>query len=145
VNGTLRELEFGREVLAQALGTALGAGLIALIGILVGVLNDVPWGAVVLSGAGLAVVILIGAMLNYFLSAKIAALKGEACPNCGELILAPIAWHGVLGQNMHSNRDCPKCGRPLIYFIEGELAGEWRIDEAEDKRRKRHAESGEVD
>ncbi len=42
----------------------------------------------------------------------------------------------MLHQVPHSNRDCPDCARPLIWFTEGELATGWRIDMAEERRRK---------
>jgi hypothetical protein len=60
----------------------------------------------------------------------------EACPDCGADVSAPGGAHGMLGHVQHSNRDCPGCGRPLIWFTEGELATGWRIDDAEERRRK---------
>lgn len=59
------------------------------------------------------------------------------CPSCGAYIPSPIAAHGMLREAMHSNRACPKCKRPLIWFTERELAGKWLIDDAEEQRQKR--------
>lgn len=73
-----RELEFGRAVLAQALGTAIGAGLVGVIAKLAGVLGEVPWARV-----GLALLIILaltslGAGLDRLLNAKIDSLHARA-------------------------------------------------------------------
>jgi hypothetical protein len=42
---------------------------------------------------------------------------------------------------MHSQRECPNCRRPLIWFVDGEgLPEGWRIDEDEERQRRRQAE-----
>jgi len=39
-------------------------------------------------------------------------------------------FHGLHGKaHKHSNRYCPDCNRPLVWFSEGPLAGAWRIDD----------------
>ncbi|HEX2392914.1 MAG TPA: hypothetical protein VHI77_08350 [Solirubrobacterales bacterium] len=136
-------LQFGREVLAQALGTAIGAGLIALIGVVVGALQNVSLTTITLSAGALAMVAALAAVLSAVLQARIETLREqEACPNCGELIPAPFAFHGggSGGMTMHSQRDCPRCDNPLIWFREGPLATGWRLDDAERRRRERMAE-----
>jgi hypothetical protein len=134
----LRGLEFGREVLAQALGTALGAGLVALVVKIVGGLADVPWGTVAAVAGLVVAIIAAGLELNGLIARRIAVLKGEVCPECGEPMPAPFTFHGggSDGMAMHSNRDCPKCGTPLIWFREGELASDWQTDDAEQRRRE---------
>ena len=57
----------------------------------------------------------------------------SACPSCGEPIPPPSGHHGLPGE-MHSHRECPRCRRILIWFTEGPLADEWRIDEREERR-----------
>jgi ribosomal protein S27AE len=64
----------------------------------------------------------------------------EVCPNCGSDIPAPGGSHGMLHEVPHSNRDCPGCGRPVIWFTEGQLATGWRIDETEERRQKLRTE-----
>jgi endogenous inhibitor of DNA gyrase (YacG/DUF329 family) len=62
----------------------------------------------------------------------------EVCPNCSTPIETPHAFHGGEGETMHTHRECPTCGRPLIWFNDSEdLAFGWRIDEAEERRRAR--------
>jgi hypothetical protein len=131
-------LEFGRDVLTQALGTAVGGVILAVGAKVIGALGDVPWNRVILGLATVAAFTAAGAWLDRRLNAKLAEASGEVCPNCGEQIPAPMMSHGggSTGMAMHSKRECPKCGEPLIYFTEGELAGEWRIDDAEKRRRK---------
>lgn len=41
---------------------------------------------------------------------------------------------------MHSHTDCPGCKRPLTYFTEGVLAGEWRADEVTERERRQLAD-----
>jgi len=62
----------------------------------------------------------------------------EDCPNCGHYIGTPGMFHGggTSAMRMHTHRECPGCKRPLIWFNEGELAGEWRIDDAEERQRR---------
>jgi hypothetical protein len=53
-------------------------------------------------------------------------------------VSAPGGAHGVMGQPMHSNRDCPGCGTPLIWWTEGHFSGEgWMVDDGEHRRRAR--------
>lgn len=53
----------------------------------------------------------------------------EACPACGASIPEPSGFHGAPDKGpMHSNRYCPDCNRPLVWFSEGPLAGAWRLD-----------------
>jgi hypothetical protein len=48
-----------------------------------------------------------------------------------------------MGQPMHSQRDCPSCGKPLIWWTEGHFADEgWMLDDAEQRRRRLEAEDG---
>jgi hypothetical protein len=105
-------------------------------------LGDVEW-VTVAQAAGLLVAVIGAAVpLTAPLTWKIAELRGETCPNCGAVIPVPVAFHGTPGkENMHSNRDCSKCGEPLIYWKEGVLAGRWRFDEREQKHRARKAEA----
>ena len=63
-----------------------------------------------------------------------------ACPHCGHAIPAPLSAHGGSGMPMHSHIDCPKCERPLTYFTEGVLAGEWRPDDVAEAERQRSSE-----
>lgn len=57
-------------------------------------------------------------------------MNEEACPVCGASIPEPSGIHGPLNRGrMHSNRYCPECNRPLVWFSEGPLAGAWRIDD----------------
>lgn len=62
------------------------------------------------------------------------------CPNCGQDIGIPGMFHGSDSMTMHTHQECPGCGRPLIWFKEGDLATGWRIDEAEERQRKRRNE-----
>jgi endogenous inhibitor of DNA gyrase (YacG/DUF329 family) len=136
-------LQFGREVLAQALGTAIGAGLIALIGVVVGALQNVSLTTITLSAGALAIIAALAAALSAVLESRIETLREqEACPNCGEPIPAPFAFHGggSDGMTMHSQRDCPRCDKPLIWFKEGSFATGWRLDDAEERRRARKAQ-----
>lgn len=42
----------------------------------------------------------------------------------------PTMFHGLRGTGyMRSNRYCPECNCPLVWFSEGPLAGVWRIDD----------------
>jgi predicted RNA-binding Zn-ribbon protein involved in translation (DUF1610 family) len=66
--------------------------------------------------------------------------ESENCPNCGEFIGAPGGAHGRTNETMHSHRECPTCGRLLIWFKEGVLATGWRIDEDEERRRELRSE-----
>jgi endogenous inhibitor of DNA gyrase (YacG/DUF329 family) len=64
----------------------------------------------------------------------------ESCPSCGHDIEEPSTFRTTgIGDavNWHTTTDCPGCKRPLIWFKEGPLAGEWRLDEAEENRRRR--------
>jgi predicted RNA-binding Zn-ribbon protein involved in translation (DUF1610 family) len=62
----------------------------------------------------------------------------EDCPDCGEHIGAPSGSHayGLDQEAAHSNRECPKCGRPLIWFSDEDLAPGWRIDETKERRQR---------
>jgi hypothetical protein len=41
-----------------------------------------------------------------------------------------------MGWPMHSSRDCPKCGGPLIWFTESHFARDgWMIDKGAQRRR----------
>lgn len=63
----------------------------------------------------------------------------ESCPNCGRFIGAPGMFHGggSTGMTMHTHRECEGCGKPLIWFHEGdELPERWMIDEAEERRKR---------
>lgn len=64
----------------------------------------------------------------------------EDCPDCGTHIGTPSGFHGggTTGTTMHTHRDCPGCGRPLIWFNDEtrELKPGWRVDDAEERRQK---------
>jgi endogenous inhibitor of DNA gyrase (YacG/DUF329 family) len=67
----------------------------------------------------------------------------DNCPNCGEHIGTPGMFHGdgTSGMAMHTHRECENCGRPLIWFSDSEaLPPGWRIDDAEERQRKRRQE-----
>src|SRR5262249_19120847 len=125
----------------QALGTAIGAGLVLAVGVIVGVLESVPLTTVLAAAVLLLGIVIVGLVLNAYIATRIEVLPPGPCPHCGILLPAPVAWHGnpEMG-TMHSNRDCPNCGHPLIYFVEGVLAGEWREDEREERERRLRAE-----
>jgi len=70
------------------------------------------------------------------------AAPNEDCPNCGKRIGIPGMFHGggTSGMTMHTHRECPGCSRLLIWFRDGVLATGWRIDEDEERQRKRRDE-----
>jgi endogenous inhibitor of DNA gyrase (YacG/DUF329 family) len=63
-----------------------------------------------------------------------------ACPNCSTPMEIPGAFHGCSDIQMHTHRECSRCGRPLIWFARGPLATGWRIDDAEERRRAHAAQ-----
>jgi DNA-directed RNA polymerase subunit RPC12/RpoP len=59
----------------------------------------------------------------------------DLCPGCGNSIGVPQAFHGTDSMTMHTHRQCPRCGRRLIWFKDGQgLPERWLFDEDWERR-----------